>query len=167
MYSKIIKYLSLSLTLYLICSVGICGAGVTYEITDRGIKVIDDWDPAPEKALRAAMMREEQKSTSLAPLEDTFTLHSNPGASKVIYLDFDGRPKRFLHDGLDVLRALRPTLGIPYFAWFDLAMLGRVFVTHFVVFIFMVFFFRHNFSPVTSLGLFPITVSYGRISSIA
>jgi len=26
----------------------------------------------------------------LAPLEETFELHSNPGASKVIYLDFDG-----------------------------------------------------------------------------
>ncbi len=25
-----------------------------------------------------------------APLEDTFTLHSNPTATKVIYLDFDG-----------------------------------------------------------------------------
>ena len=61
----------------------------------KASKVIDDWDAAPEKALRAAVVREEQKSTSLAPLVDTFTLHSNPGASKVVYLDFNG------HEGLE------------------------------------------------------------------
>jgi serralysin len=38
-----------------------------------------------------------------APLEDTFKLHSNPGATKVIYLDFDGhtimwRGKEFYYD---------------------------------------------------------------------
>jgi hypothetical protein len=38
-----------------------------------------------------------------APLEDTFQLHSNPGASKVIYLDFDGhsiiwREQVFVYD---------------------------------------------------------------------
>jgi len=80
----------LSLVFCLLCSAPVFGQGVKYEVNKNGTKVIDDWGPAPEKALRAAAGRAAQKSGSLVPLEDTFALHSNAGATKVVYLDFDG-----------------------------------------------------------------------------
>lgn len=43
-------------------------------------------DPAPAEALPA----EATAEAALAPLADTFRLHSRPGAKRIIYLDFDG-----------------------------------------------------------------------------
>jgi hypothetical protein len=66
-------------------------------ITDKGIKIIDHF-PLPESnlsddtPLRSTAAAPE---TPIVPLSETFKLHSQPGATKVIYLDFDG------HDGFD------------------------------------------------------------------
>ncbi len=66
-----------------------------YLNTDKGVKAVDYFPvpavPAPgERFGRAARI-----PGLTAPLFETFTLHSNPGATKVIYLDFDG------HHGLE------------------------------------------------------------------
>lgn len=53
------------------------------------VKVVDDFSdrsPTPSGAVPLG----GAKTTLPAPLEETFRLHSNPTATKVIYLDFDG-----------------------------------------------------------------------------
>jgi hypothetical protein len=68
-------------------------------IGPRGIKIIDHFPPRaqPETfgplAGPIAAACDPNCEEPLFPFEDTFTLHSRPGATKVIYLDFDG------HDG--------------------------------------------------------------------
>jgi len=61
----------------------------TYFVDDlgKGYFVDPPWDPASAPGGNAS-----GSSNALAryPLSETFRLHSNPGASKVIYLDFDG-----------------------------------------------------------------------------
>ena len=60
-------------------------------IGPRGTKIIDH-RPMPdpgEQALRSKATKSASDPPP-APLEDTFFLHSRPGATKVIYLDFDG-----------------------------------------------------------------------------
>jgi serralysin len=56
------------------------------------IKIVDQRPPltTADKMRIRAMADKVEKTEPPAPLEDTFTLHSNPTASKVIYLDFDG-----------------------------------------------------------------------------
>ncbi|HIA01138.1 MAG TPA: hypothetical protein EYN66_04410, partial [Myxococcales bacterium] len=54
------------------------------------IKVIDARPLPSELDLLRAFSADKAPHILPAPLEDTFILHSNPGASKVIYLDFDG-----------------------------------------------------------------------------
>jgi len=48
------------------------------------------FDPVPDIAELAAGPLEEAAAAGPFPYEDTFELHSNPTAEKVIYLDFDG-----------------------------------------------------------------------------
>jgi len=50
------------------------------------------FDPAPEREQLESHVSSQLDAPALAafPLDQTFLLHSNPGASKVIYLDFDG-----------------------------------------------------------------------------
>ena len=53
------------------------------------VKVIDHFPlPSERESLRA--FSKDKPYVLPAPLKDTFTLHSNPTATKVIYLDFDG-----------------------------------------------------------------------------
>jgi len=59
---------------------------------NEGVKVIDHFPIPDEKLCRGSNSQDEEPP---APLEDTFYLHSNPSATKVIYLDFDG------HDGIE------------------------------------------------------------------
>ena len=51
--------------------------------------VVDTLDkplpPAPDQGVQA-----DGPKTALAPLDQTFLLHSRPGAQRTIYLDFDG-----------------------------------------------------------------------------
>ncbi|MDP6529784.1 MAG: FlgD immunoglobulin-like domain containing protein [Gemmatimonadota bacterium] len=55
--------------------------------TERGTKIIDHFPPRAEPVPgREARGSEE----ALFPLSETFLLHSRPGASKVVYIDFDG-----------------------------------------------------------------------------
>ena len=54
------------------------------------VKVID-YFPLPSQGESSRSFAEaDEPPEAPAPLEDTFILHSNPGATKVIYLDFDG-----------------------------------------------------------------------------
>ncbi|MBX3424400.1 MAG: proprotein convertase P-domain-containing protein [Pirellulales bacterium] len=56
-----------------------------YETASRSLAgEVDETDPAPQPSDL------ELVYAGAAPLEDTFFLHSLPGATKVIYLDFDG-----------------------------------------------------------------------------
>ena len=62
-------------------------------ITPRGIKIIDHFpstDSVTINQQRLASVNSMIPWTPPVPLEATFTLHSRPGASKTIYLDFDG-----------------------------------------------------------------------------
>ncbi len=47
-------------------------------------------DPPPDPQRLAAETKATVIEEAPAPLEETFLLHSNPGASKVIHIDFDG-----------------------------------------------------------------------------
>jgi hypothetical protein len=66
-------------------------------VTDRGIKIIDHF-PLPDShpdhniSVHSALSITDEP---IVPLDETFKLHSRPGATKVIYLDFDG------HEGFD------------------------------------------------------------------
>lgn len=55
---------------------------------DARLFYIDDFPPPPEQA--DAPTTGGSPTTEMAGLEQTFTLHSRPGAKRVIYLDFDG-----------------------------------------------------------------------------
>jgi hypothetical protein len=66
----------------------------TYLTTDKGVLATDYFPIPSESASRAAALK-AGTAPLLAPLADTFKLHSNPGATKVIYLDFNG------HDGME------------------------------------------------------------------
>ncbi len=66
-------------------------------VTDRGIKIIDHF-PLPESHPDHRINKYAAVSITddpIVPLDETFKLHSRPGATKVIYLDFDG------HEGFD------------------------------------------------------------------
>lgn len=57
----------------------------------QGYTLVTDQFPAPTAVERNRAMTRRGTSTTLpAPLEETFRLHSLPGATKTIYLDFDG-----------------------------------------------------------------------------
>jgi hypothetical protein len=60
-------------------------------IGPRGIKIIDH-RPMPDPGGQGLLSKAARSASDPppAPLEDTFSLHSRPGATKVIYLDFDG-----------------------------------------------------------------------------
>ncbi len=60
-----------------------------------GVKAIDYFPPRAEQVADQAVVRAAELSMITAPLSESFTLHSVPGASKVIFLDFDG------HDGYE------------------------------------------------------------------
>ena len=47
-------------------------------------------EPLPNVEFVAAISDDASEAAPPHPLADTFLLHSNPGASKVVYLDFDG-----------------------------------------------------------------------------
>jgi hypothetical protein len=57
----------------------------------RGVKIIDH-RPMPDPGERGLLSRAARAASHPppAPLEDTFILHSRPGATKVSYMDFDG-----------------------------------------------------------------------------
>ncbi len=61
-----------------------------YIATEIGVKAIDYFPLPVEQPAGVVSGREAQLSTPIAALSGTFTLHSCPGATKVIYLDFDG-----------------------------------------------------------------------------
>lgn len=64
--------------------------GSTYLTTEVGIKAVDNF-PLPEQRDHSEIAEQEARmKANLVPLAQTFTLHSNPGATKVVYLDFDG-----------------------------------------------------------------------------
>jgi len=64
------------------------------ETASPGVKAIDYFPIPPESASLQAVLKAEAAPLP-APLSETFGLHSNPGATKVIYLDFNG------HDGVE------------------------------------------------------------------
>ncbi|HWJ10215.1 MAG TPA: zinc-dependent metalloprotease family protein [Nocardioides sp.] len=63
-------------------------------VTDDGTGFyVDEWGPPPATpTLAARTMTSQAMATELASYTtaDAFTLHSNPGATRTIYLDFDG-----------------------------------------------------------------------------
>jgi hypothetical protein len=66
-------------------------------VTDKGIKIIDHF-PLPESYSPDKIASHSAASineAAIVPLSETFKLHSQPNATKVVYLDFDG------HEGLD------------------------------------------------------------------
>ena len=68
--------------------------------------IIDTFVPLSERIPGHLPPPSEAGHELPADLEDTFLLHSNPGATKVVYLDFDGhtimwRGKEFVYDGWD------------------------------------------------------------------
>jgi len=70
------------------------GSTSSRTVSAKGAKVIDDPFMPKRKTMaqletRAAKYKENSTEV-IAPLGDAFKLHSRPGASKVIYLDFDG-----------------------------------------------------------------------------
>ena len=73
---------------------------------DERPMIIDAFVPLSERAPGHLPPPSEAGHELPADLEDTFFLHSNPGATKVVYLDFDGhtimwRGKEFVYDGWD------------------------------------------------------------------
>jgi hypothetical protein len=58
----------------------------------RGILCTDFFPARPERTAAKQLKQAEAKDWEYPPfpLEDTFTLHSNPGASHRLYIDFDG-----------------------------------------------------------------------------
>ncbi len=58
--------------------------------TSNGAVIIAEPVPNQEQFYSANTLVESPTLAPLAPLSETFLLHSNPGASKTIYLDFDG-----------------------------------------------------------------------------
>jgi len=67
---------------YLLCGVLLAPTAATAQQLE-----IDHFPLLRERPADAALTTTQ---TPLYPLEETFELHSNPGATKVIYLDFDG-----------------------------------------------------------------------------
>lgn len=65
-------------------------SGGTYLSTDKGVKAVDRFPVPAGQTLDASAEQLAEKSAMVAPLTETFALHSNPSATKVIYLDFDG-----------------------------------------------------------------------------
>jgi hypothetical protein len=61
---------------------------------DGGLRTDDFPEPPAAATQKASAAPEQVSALLLAPLEDTFLLHSCPSSTKVIYLDFDG------HDGV-------------------------------------------------------------------
>jgi len=69
--------------------------GGAFLTTDLGIKAIDRFPARAAQAPGADAGPAKQMMAAVAPLSETFLLHSNPTATKVIYLDFDG------HNGME------------------------------------------------------------------
>jgi len=57
---------------------------------DRSGRMFYEEDTPPVAAMDGANASSGAAPEGLAPLDQTFLLHSKPGASKIIYLDFDG-----------------------------------------------------------------------------
>jgi len=57
---------------------------------DRSGRMFYEEDTPPVAAMDGANTSGSPAPEGLAPLDQTFLLHSKPGASKIIYLDFDG-----------------------------------------------------------------------------
>lgn len=59
---------------------------------DRGGRLfyVDDFEPPPEMA-EGSTVAAGMTTTGTIPLDQTFRLHSRPGASRTIYLDFNGQ----------------------------------------------------------------------------
>jgi hypothetical protein len=75
----------------------------TPRVNDDRSMVIDSFPLPSETGTIFAPPGADTDHELPAPLEDTFKLHSNPGATKVIYLDFDGhtimwRGEEFYYD---------------------------------------------------------------------
>ena len=81
----------LLLGVFLIPSTGFAQGFSETVIGPRGTKIIDH-RPMPDPGGQGLLSRAARSASDPppAPLEDTFFLHSRPGATKVIYLDFDG-----------------------------------------------------------------------------
>ena len=69
-------------------SVDLSALGDEYSVDESGNVLIVDPPRDPQRL--AAETKAVVIEQAPLPLEDTFLLHSNPGASKVIYMDFDG-----------------------------------------------------------------------------
>ncbi len=69
-------------------SVDLAALGDEYSVDESGNVFISDPPRDPQRL--AAETKATVIEAAPLPLENTFLLHSNPGASKVIYLDFDG-----------------------------------------------------------------------------
>jgi hypothetical protein len=55
-----------------------------------GILCTDHFTSRPQRAAKAAAMQKKQAAAPLAPLEDTFLLHSYPSSDQKLFIDFDG-----------------------------------------------------------------------------
>ena len=89
--------------LLLLSALTISSSALAQGVNGRGgpqdrIKVIDFFPLPPPAAPGKVPVSVAATHDLPAPLEDTFVLHSNPGATKVIYLDFDGHTVSWMGD---------------------------------------------------------------------